>query len=372
MPTITCYPLGNADCSRIDLDDGRQLLVDFADVRADYDLGGTLREDLRKKKRDGYDVVAFTHFDRDHICGASDFFWLDHAKTYQGDGRPKIKTLWVPAAAILETGNTGDSRALRQEARHRLKQNYGVRVFSTPGLLTDWLKAAGIDPEDRAHLFVDAGKLVPDFSLGADGAEFFAHSPFATRSDDGRLINRNKDCLAFQATFSVGGRTTRAHFFADLTADEIDQIVRTTEWHAEHTDASRSDRLRWDVFHLPHHSSYLSLHPSERGATKTTPLPRIARLYEEYGERGAILVSTSRPVRTYDDNDPPHKEAARYYRDVAEGHGNARNYVVTMEHPSIGNPKPLKIKIDRFGASVVKRGGSGSAAVAGAVPPRAG
>ena len=372
MPTITCFPLGNADCSRIDLDDGRQMLVDFADVRSGYDLAGTLRADLDAKKRAGYDVVAFTHFDRDHIHGASDFFWLDWAEKYQGEGRAKIGTLWVPAAAILETGNTGNSRVLRQEARYRLEHNYGIRVFSSPGLLDDWLRnVKGIDPASRRHLFVDAGTLVPDFSLGTDGVEFFAHSPFATRSEQGAVINRNKDCLAFQATFNVGGRTTRAHFFADLTADEIAQIVDVTEWHGRNTDATRYDRLRWNVFHLPHHSSYLSLHPTDRGKTKTTPLPSVGRLYEDYGQAGAILISTSRPVQTYTDNDPPHKEAARYYRDVAEGHGDRTKYVVTMEHPSVREPKPLVIRIDSAGAALVKAvpTGWGAGAVVGASRP---
>ena len=371
MPTLTCFPLGNADTTRIDLADGRSLLVDFADVRAGYDLAGTLRADLKKRGREGYDAVAFTHFDRDHICGASDFFHLDWAETYQGEGRVKIKTLWVPAAAILETGNSGDSRALRQEARYRLKQNYGVRVFSSPGLLNDWLKGAGIDPATRRHLFVDAGTLVPDFTRATDGVEFFAHSPFATRSEQGAVINRNKDCLAFQATFEVGGRATRVHFFADLTANEIAQIVDVTEWHGRHTDATRYDRLRWDVFHLPHHSSYLSLHPTDRGATKTTPLPSVARLYEDYGQPGAILISTSRPVQTYTDNDPPHEEAARYYRDVAEGHGDRANYVVTMEHPSVRAPAPLVVQIDDSGASVVKPvpSGWGAGIVVGAPRP---
>ena len=33
MPTVTFYPLGNADCCRIDLPGGEKLLFDYADVR---------------------------------------------------------------------------------------------------------------------------------------------------------------------------------------------------------------------------------------------------------------------------------------------------------------------------------------------------
>ena len=35
--TLTFHPLGNADCIRIDLADGRKVLVDYADVRNESD-----------------------------------------------------------------------------------------------------------------------------------------------------------------------------------------------------------------------------------------------------------------------------------------------------------------------------------------------
>jgi hypothetical protein len=55
-------------------------------------------------------VVAFTHLDKDHIGGASDFFYLEHATKYQDKNRIEIKTLWVPAAAIVEEGTEDEAR----------------------------------------------------------------------------------------------------------------------------------------------------------------------------------------------------------------------------------------------------------------------
>ena len=104
---LTFHPLGNADCTRIDLADDRKILIDYADMRnpddrwdTRIDLPTELKADLRAAKRDYYDTVCFTHLDNDHCCGAHDFFWWDHAKKYQGEGRIKIKTLWVPAGEI--------------------------------------------------------------------------------------------------------------------------------------------------------------------------------------------------------------------------------------------------------------------------------
>src|SRR5215212_3567030 len=109
MPTITFYPIGNADCYLIDLAGGEKLLVDYANVHDPnnprdkrIDLASTLRENLRSAKRDGFDVVAFTHADNDHVHGMGEFFYLEHAAKYQSAGRAKMQELWVPAAVIVE------------------------------------------------------------------------------------------------------------------------------------------------------------------------------------------------------------------------------------------------------------------------------
>ena len=61
---------------------------------------------------------------------------------YQGGDRVPIPELWVPAAMLLEEG-THENRAdefiiWRQEARHRLRQGKGIRVFSKPEKLRSW------------------------------------------------------------------------------------------------------------------------------------------------------------------------------------------------------------------------------------------
>jgi hypothetical protein len=164
--TLTFHPLGNADCTRFDLADGRKLRVDYADMRNPndpwdrrVDLPSVLRTDLRAAKRDYYNVVCFTHLDDDHCCGVGDFFWLEHAAKYQGDGRIKIREMWVPAAAILEDGCEDSARIVRQEARHRLRKGSGIRVFSRPSKLKGWLEANGLTLESRGHLITDAGQF---------------------------------------------------------------------------------------------------------------------------------------------------------------------------------------------------------------------
>src|SRR5437868_1376849 len=114
VASVYFFPLGNADTLRIDLTNGDKILVDYADVRCEddeddlrCDLARELWRDLTRARRDYYNAVCITHLDDDHCKRFGEFFWLWHAKTYQGDGRAKINELWVPACAIIEEGLDG-------------------------------------------------------------------------------------------------------------------------------------------------------------------------------------------------------------------------------------------------------------------------
>lgn len=373
---LTFHPLGNADCTRFDLADGRKLLVDYADMRNPkdlwdrrIDLPAELKSDLRTVKRDYYDVVLFTHLDDDHCCGSGDFFWLDHAIKYQGESRIKIRELWVPAAAILEEGCEDSARIIRQEARHRLKKGYGIRVFSRPEKLKEWLEKNGLTLESRAHLITDAGQFVPEFSTtGPERVQFFIHSPFGWRQDDNGIIDRNQDSVVFQATFLEGSRETHALFMSDINYDSIDQIVQTTKRH------KREDRLRWDIFKVPHHCSYLSIGP-EKGEDETEPTTYVKWLCETQGQPRGTMMSTSDsiPVKgSAEDKDvqPPHREAASYYKRVANMKDGS--FKVTMDLPSSSKPKPSTIEITERGAMLLSVSATIGAASVISTPARAG
>lgn len=136
MTQLTCFPLGCADTTLIEFRDKQRMLVDYANTRSGEagdkrcDLPALLKEDLKAAGLTGYKVVAFTHLDNDHCCGAAAFFHFEWAAEYQGEGRHKIGTLWVPAAAIIETNLKGDARVIRSEARHRLRNGKGIKIFS--------------------------------------------------------------------------------------------------------------------------------------------------------------------------------------------------------------------------------------------------
>lgn len=371
MHTLTFFPIGNAESVLIVLDNGTHIVVDYAnrknpqdanDLR--IDLAKALKDALDLAGRDYCDVLAFTHLDDDHIQRASEFFYLEHAKKYQSEERIKANTLWVPAAAIIEEGCTDEARIIQAEARYRLKQGSGIRVFSRPTQLADWLAKHGLTLEDRQHLITDAGQLVPEFNLVEHGVEFFIHSPFAHRINERTVVDRNMDALMFQARFIYNNVTTQVLLTADLPYTQLEEMIQVTRYYGN------ADRLEWDVIDVPHHCSYLSL-AAEKGETQTEPVPDIEWLYEEQGQANGILVSSSKPIPADDaDNQPPHLQAANFYKVCANAIDG--EFIVTMEHPRERAPEPLVITIDDSKATVKKRVWSSARVITSRPAPRAG
>lgn len=358
---ITFYPLGNADSTLIRCADDRLMLVDYANMKSSddkkdnrCDLPKELQQALSNAKQDDFQVVCITHLDKDHVKGFKDFFELKYLKESQGKGRPGITELWVPAAAIIETGVKDDAWAVRQEARHRLIKGQGIKVFSRPSVLKDFLKEHDLSVKDREHCIVDAGKYVPGYSAGDDeGVEFFVHCPFAWRIDEREVEDRNQDSIVFQATFNEGGQLTYALFGSDVDSETLDKIVRTTK------RKSNSNRLRWDILKLFHHCSYKSLNADEEEREKkdkVLPIPNVKWLIEDQGEEECNIISPSWPIPSKGsdedrDKQPPHRQAASYYKDVIRGKDG--EFVVTMEYPNKINPKPFTLEITRFGVKEV-------------------
>ena len=377
MHKMTFYPLGNADCCLIDLDNGKKVLFDFGDQGDPdddedkrIDLCSELREDMESAGKDAYEILAITHLDDDHTCKADTYFYLDHAKKYQSEERFKIDVLWVPAGVITESRNglCDGAKALQAEARYRLEKGYGVRVFSRPAALKDWLEAHGLTLESRQHLITDAGQLAPELTIASDGVEFFVHSPFAWRQD-GELYDRNRDSLVMQATFDDYGGKTRALLGSDAAYDALTDIVDITKQHGN------DERLEWDIFKLPHHCSYLTIGP-EKGVDKTKPVDNVKWLFEDKGNNGCIVVSPSKPIPVKgsaedEDVQPPHRQAKNYYfEDVVSPKDG--EWKVTMEHPKESSPEPIKIEITKNGAVLTKRIAVGASAVTSVSAPRAG
>ena len=374
---ITFYPVGNGDTSQIILENGKRILMDYRHRKKteegegpEINLKARLEQELKDAGRDSFDVVAFTHADTDHIENSTEFFELRHATKYQGNGRIRIDTLWVPAAMVLETGTNGQQSSefviWRQEARHSLKEGKGIRVFSKPEKLKDWLEENGLTLESRRHLITDAGQLAPEFDIGTDGVEFFCHSPFIKHVDDGDDL-RNAASLIFNVRFRRNGTDYDYLAVGDSEWSVLEDIVTTTKAHGN------MDRLAWDLYNIPHHCSYLAL-SDEKGEFETTPKPLVEELLLS-GKEGAYIVSSSCPIldtkEGREQTQPPHVQAKKSYETYRKKTGGAK-LLVTMEEPNATKPEPLEFKVDSQGLSLARAAASAASVIISKPAPRAG
>lgn len=378
---VTFFPVSNGDTVRVRLHNGRRILFDFCqkpgaekDDSTNADVKKLLKAELDDVKRDYFDVVAFTHADLDHIQGSTDFFWLEHAVKYQTEGRVKIRELWVPAAMVLESAandqQSNEFVILRQEARYRLLEGAGIRVFSDPPELRKWLEAAlekrGENKSSRDHLFVDAGTLAPGFSLAADGAELFVHSPFKEHCAGGDII-RNQAALILNVRFDCEGQQFDFLQVGDAEWCDLEEIVKITRYH------KRDDRLKWDLFNIPHHCSYKAL-SDEKGDKETEPKPRVRELLLE-GRPDSFLVSSSKKVpdepSAYKEIQPPHIQARKAYESYAK-EIDGGTFLVTMEEPNGYSPKPMTFEFKATGLYKLRAAATGAASIVTSTAPRAG
>ena len=378
---VIFYPVGNGDTTQIILSKGSRVLFDFchrdkandADT-PEIDLKARLKRDLKAVGRDYFDVVAFTHADLDHIRGSTGFFELQYAKKYQGDGRIKIRELWVPAAMLLESTDkdhqTEEFVLLRQEARYRLLEGKDILVFSKPKALVDWLeprlKERGESASARDHLFIDAGMIVPGFTPEKDGVEFFCHSPFIKHCDEGDII-RNSAALVFNVRFKADGAFYDFLQVGDAEYCDLEDIVSTTLYH------KNEDRLAWDLYNIPHHCSYRALN-DVKGDRETVPTPLVKELLL-LGKSDAYVVSCSKPIPdvkdSYEQIQPPHIQARKAYERYLKEIGG-RKFLVTMEEPNASKPEPLTFEITRGGVTWTRTAPIGAPAIVASRPPRAG
>jgi len=335
---ITFFPLGNAESILLELSTGKTMLIDFADTHTDD--AGDKRWNLTNAlaSHDLFEVAMFSHAHEDHVQGAKDFFEFDHAAKYQGDGRVKISELWVSSAFMLDSNLCEDARVIRQEARFRLKNGYGIKVFAQPDELDQWLTDNGLSTDDCENMIIHAGTLLCDAEHGL-GSELqvFVHAPFS--EDSSEVIDHNDPSIVLQLRLTNFTRQTNILITGDTPHEILDKIVERSESN------DNADNLKWDIYDIPHHCSHTGL-SDERGETITETSDNIKRLLSDYSQQNAVMIASCRAFSDVgsDDDQPPHVQTRDAYKKYS-----SKEFIATMESPNEKNPQPLVYEIDHRG-----------------------
>ncbi|HDY7845963.1 TPA: hypothetical protein RQK40_004102 [Vibrio vulnificus] len=383
MHSVTFYPVGNGDTSLIETEHNKFILMDFyqASGATDsstpvYDIDKALRAKLKESNKSSFDVVAFTHADRDHINGSTEFFYLEHAKKYQGEDRIVIDELWVPAAMLLERvkieERSSEFAIWKKECIHRLKNKSGIKVFSMPDDLIKLIESWDMTVNELSGHIIEAGTILPNFNLDSDGLEFFVHSPFMKHCDDsnGDIKKvRNEASLIFNVRFKAGANNFDYLAIGDSEAQVLEDIVSITKFY------KNEDRLKWDLFNIPHHCSYLALaEDGEKGKDETIPKDKVKELLQ-MGQPDCYMVCSSEAFKSgheaEDSIQPPHIQARRCYEKYL-GQVKGRKFIVTGEHGGKKKPEPVVVEITSSGLTIKSLVASAAIATAAATPARAG
>lgn len=341
---ITFFPEGNAECILLELENGKRMLMDYANMHSSDSRYADLVTSM--KDIDSFDVVMFTHPHDDHVKGSADFFRFDHAIKYQTGKRAEIKELWISAAFLLDVNPCEDARVIRQEARYRLKEcnGEGIKIFAAPGSLTSWLKDNNLSTDENDHPIIHAGTLL-DSSMHGLGNEIsiFVHAPFSEDAED--VDNRNDPSIVIQIALYNAGQCTNIFITGDTPHDVLDKVIERSEFY------ENTDYLKWDLYDIPHHCSYTGL-SGEKGEDITEPSENIKRLLGEYGQQNAFLVASCRAFADVGENDtqPPHIQAHKAYKKYSKNADkSSRSILITSEYGGKTAPKPLRFKIDYRG-----------------------
>lgn len=276
---IKFYPVGNGDTTLITTETKDNILIDFNYIkeRKEFDLLHNFKKDIGDKK--SINVMIITHMDKDHVGGFAECFNLLHAQKYQSDERIHINELWVPAAVILEQEDqkkpfTEDQKILRAEARYRIRNKKGIKIFSLPEDLKDWCEAEGIDINNIDELFVRANDVL---KTNFADIEIYCHSPFYDDTDENN-IDRNTSSIILHFTFNPKtNNSTKFFAFGDTEYQNIERIVRKSR-------GINNDRLQWDILSVPHHCSYKAL-SDDKGKKETIPTEKVKYLLERGNTR---------------------------------------------------------------------------------------
>lgn len=354
---ITFYPLGNAETVLFELSNGKKLLFDYADMNSgkNGDKRYKIASELKRHKE--FDVVMFSHSHEDHVKGAASFFWFDHATKYQSDGRVKIKELWVSSAFIIDVDSEDnelceDARVIRQEARYRLRQGYGLKVFSKADGLDDWLSSQGLSTDDSKYPIYHAGSLLKGTSnwLGEE-IQFFIHAPFSADADD--VDDRNDPSIVMQVrlfntekSYPYNKRATNIFITGDTPHSVLEKVVDFSE------TKGNAEYLKWDIYDVPHHCSHTGLADesgADRGDKTTQPTKQVKKLIKDYACANGVFVASCDSFSSA--SKPPCIYAKNAY--ITFG-GNDKRFFATMDFPDYNSsaPRPLSITVDHTGVSI--------------------
>lgn len=379
---ITFFPVDNGDMTLVQLADREEttLLIDCkirqaADDPDDVapDVAKALREKLGtdSQGRPYVDAMLLSHPDEDHCLGLRKHFWLGPLEEYADDHKAQtekrivIREMWSSPMVFRRASASHplceDAKAFNKEAKRRVREflrgsgslEQGDKILILgedengktdalgPILVRRGESIEGVNGKALGHL---TGELLGPFSK-SDAEE----EALASKNNSSVIIRfalRNVSGSCFPGYFLAGG-DAGVHIWENVWA------------------TYPAGELEYHLLLAPHHCSWRTLsHDSWSDKREQAVVSEEALKALSQARRGAVIVSSSKPI-SEDDSDPPCIRAKREYKRIVDRVDGT--FKCTGESPSKNYPMPLTLEWG--GASFVAAATTSKPTGA---PPRAG
>ena len=363
---LTFFPVDNGNMTLIQLESGRNILIDI-NIRAATadgirDILADLRARLKKdgKERHYVDAMLLTHPDQDHCRGLVEHFHLgaltDYVEPGDGeDGKIVIGEMWSSPMIFRRQSKEhelcADASAWCTEARRRANLLKRERVAGSG----DRIQMMGEDEGDKTQglesVLVKAGGKITKIDGSWDGTfSGFLLAPKG-KGDDSEEERRSKNHSSVIIQFSIACGLT-----ADATKYLAGGDALVGIWERIWLDhKAKPEVLEYHILGAPHHCSWRSLsYESWSDTDGEAEVCTDAR--EALGQAldGAYIVASSKPI-VDDKDDPPCIGAKREFEDILDGVNG--KFVNTAEHVVGDEAVPMVFEVMSSGP-VLRSAGS--------------
>lgn len=351
---IKFYPVGNADCTLVKLDNGRTIIIDcsFHKVEKDEDGNPTIfdvKEDLlaELKKSNGrpyVDLFINTHPHDDHMTGFADHFYCGNPDDYD-DEKDKDKIvigeLWVTPTTF--TNKIADTvKCLRKEAKRRRSLYDGDEEYK--GAEGNYLHIIGYDEDkefDPRYGFVPGTIVKKANGHSFSWLEIFIHAPFKEDVTDSKDTgDKNLTSIVMQLGFKIEGKddfVCKAIFGGDAEHPVWKHIIENNK---------DDEKLKWNLLLAPHHCSWTFFGSDSKSDDVSESAETMLKDYQ-IGE-SAHIISSSDEIED-NDNNPPSYKAMKHYKKHLKNRDNFHCVADTNVDKKTKVPQPLIYVIGEYG-----------------------
>lgn len=353
---IKYYPVGNADCTLIKLDNGKTIIVDcqiLADLtdghgkQVMFDVKADLLKELHKDAagRPYVDLFISTHPHDDHCKGFAGNFYHGDVVYYDKNKNKDeiiIEELWITPRG-LNNDLSAPAEDIRKEAKRRRKLYDDDENFN--GSKGNYLRIIGYDKDkefDSRYCYVP-GKLVTTVhEASLSWLEMFIHAPFKEDVETSKKYDdKNVTSIVVQFSFKIDGYT--GYKSRVLMGGDAEHEI----WQHILDNNTDEEKLKWNIFLAPHHCSWSFFNDSDN---KEEIKPSAEAILDKQIGNSAHIIASSNEIKDDNNNPPCYEAKLQYIKKLKSG---SSHFLNTDTHSKVGSiPQPIVFKITANGKTL--------------------